>query len=155
LKAKYEMETELKKVKLPTKLQKKKVIANFMGYEFVTVGYTGTKSETRWQKKNIDWFDSHYDFHDNSVGDYAVNIEENKIEWQDDLKYFESWDCIMPVWTKFRDLDEEGEQFDGWITSLGWYLFSSDTPDRFADRLYYAIKWYNTKRTPEPPVSAK
>lgn len=43
------------------------LIANFMGLEFVTVGYTGGSDETEWQKENIDWFRSHYDFHDNSV----------------------------------------------------------------------------------------
>lgn len=128
----------------------KKLIANFMGLQFVRVGYTGTDSETKWQRENADWFDRHYDFHDNSVGDYAVNIEKDLIFWQSDLNYYTSWDCIMPVWVKFRDLDfvedsESDHKHMDWINSLQWYLFSSDEPKRFAERLAYAIKWYNSQ----------
>lgn len=126
----------------------KRLIANFMGLQFVRVGYTGTNSETKWQSENADWFDKHRDFHDNSVGYYAVNIEKDLIFWQSDLNYYTSWDSIIPVWIKFRDLDLDFHgEYGKWITSLQWYLFSSDEPKRFAERLAYAIKWYNHSKT--------
>lgn len=64
--------------------------------------------------------------------------------------YFDSWDWIMPVWSKFRDLNIEiigihDEEHSKWISALQWYLFSSDEPKRFAERMYYAIKWWNSK----------
>lgn len=79
------------------KKSERRMIAKFMGLDFITVGYTGTDSETRWQRKNRDWFDKHYEFHDNSVGDYAVNIDEDVIIWQDDLAYDSDWNMLMPV----------------------------------------------------------
>jgi hypothetical protein len=60
------------------------------------------------------------------------------------LEFNVRWDWIMPVWMKFRDLDlESNPEYEQWIHSLQWYLFSSDEPGRFCDRLVYAIKWYN------------
>lgn len=66
------------------------------------------------------------------------------------FQYHTSWDWIMPVWVKFRDLDfvedsESDHKHMDWINSLQWYLFSSDEPKRFAERLAYAIKWYNSQ----------
>lgn len=82
---------------------------------------------------------------------------ENKCYWfasesgylkSDEMKYQTSWEWIMPVWIKFRNLnlDLEGE-YGKWINSLQWYLFSSDEPKIFAERLAYAIKWYNSQST--------
>jgi hypothetical protein len=59
------------------------------------------------------------------------------------LKYDTSWDWIMPVWIKFRNLNCSYPRYEEWINSLQWYLYSSDEPKRFFERLVYAIKWYN------------
>jgi hypothetical protein len=59
------------------------------------------------------------------------------------LKYHSSWDWIIPVWIKFRKLELDNKYFSEWCNSLSWYLYSSDEPSRFAERLYYAIQWYN------------
>lgn len=71
--------------------------------------------------------------------------------WQgqhETLRFHDSWDWIMPVWIKFRDLFEPpNTKHEDWINSLQWYLFSSDSPKRFAERLAYAIKWYNSTKT--------
>lgn len=65
------------------------------------------------------------------------------------LKYHTSWDWLMPVWTKFRQLMKPGsnDMFDEWVNSLGYYLLSSERPDRFCERLYYAIQWYQHQTT--------
>ncbi len=114
----------------------KKLIAKFMGLTFVTVGYTGTDDETDWQRENVEWFDSHYEFHDHSVGDYAVNIRKNIILWQDDLRYKTSWDCLMPVMRKIHKLKPKNDFFIH-ITILNAKI----------DVVYKAvvefIKWYN------------
>jgi hypothetical protein len=71
-----------------------KLIAEFMGFEKVTVGYIGCDDETEWQRIHINWMDEN---ELDSVGDYAVNIAANKwFEWED-VKYHSSWDWIMPV----------------------------------------------------------
>lgn len=71
-----------------------KLIAEFMGFEKVTVGFFGTEEETEWQRENEDWL-VHNEL--GSVGDYGVNVSENKwFEWKD-IKYHTSWDWIMPV----------------------------------------------------------
>lgn len=69
--------------------------------------------------------------------------------YSESLHYHESWDELMPVWTKFRQLMKPGsnDMFDEWVNSLGYYLLSSERPDRFCERLYYAIQWYNNQST--------
>lgn len=64
------------------------------------------------------------------------------------------WNKLMPVWIKFRDLEftKDSQLYrdhQDWIVALQCYLFSSDDPKRFADRLYYAIKWYNKQEVHE------
>lgn len=68
---------------------------------------------------------------------------------RDFLRFDKSWDWIMPVWAKFRDLEmTHGNKgaHGRWIYSLQWYLFSSDDPKPFAERMHYAIKWYNSTK---------
>lgn len=74
-------------------------IARFMGYEFVTVGYFGTPSETKWQKENENW---QYKVGLDDIGDYWVNIKEDKFINADDegLNYDSSWNSLMPVLIK-------------------------------------------------------
>ena len=59
--------------------------------------------------------------------------------------YHESFDWLMPVWIKFRGLSLQNADYEQWVHSLSWYLYSSDTPFRLFDRLVYAIQWYNTQ----------
>lgn len=70
------------------------IIAGFMGFEKITIGYFGTEDETEWQKENEDWLE-HNGL--DSVGEYFVNVEEDKWFESKDIKYHTSWDWIMPV----------------------------------------------------------
>lgn len=76
-----------------------KLIAEFMGYEKVTVGYFGSEDETEWQCENEEWMDKN---ELESVGDYGVNIKDNKWFMWDDIKYDSSWDWLMPVLIKIE-----------------------------------------------------
>lgn len=65
--------------------------------------------------------------------------------------FSETWDGVMPVWVKFRDLDfvedsKEDLKHRDWIDSLFWYLYSSSEPKRFSQRIAHAIKWYNSTK---------
>jgi len=66
----------------------------------------------------------------------------------EDIQYHSSWDWIMPVWIKFRGLALKNGDYEQWVHSLSWYLYSSDSPFRLFDRLVYAIKWYNQNKQP-------
>lgn len=84
-----------------------------------------------------------------SIHDYPNELPKHILK---DLKYHKSWDWLMPVWIKFRNLEfSEDSQSDhdhrDWINSLQWYLFSSDEPKRFAERMVFAIKWYNSQKS--------
>lgn len=87
--------------------QQNEIIARFMGYEKVRIGYYGCKDgdpetdETEWQVKNEDWCNK---MGIEDIGDYIVNIRTNKWhEWKD-VKYNSDWSWFMPVWDKFIDL---------------------------------------------------
>jgi hypothetical protein len=71
-----------------------KLIAEFMGFERVTIGYFGANDETQWQRDHEDWLD-YVGLH--SIGEYFVNVEEDKWFECGDGKYHTSWDWIMPV----------------------------------------------------------
>lgn len=77
------------------------LIAQFMGFERIEVGYTGTDSETQWQREHREWMD---EVMMDSVGIYYVNVPENKYEWEDDIAYDTSWDWLMPVIQKIDSL---------------------------------------------------
>lgn len=65
-------------------------------------------------------------------------------ETGDFLKYHSDWNWLMPAWVKFRNLNLDSKEYSEWCSSLGWYLYSSDEPSRFCERVAYAIQWYNT-----------
>ena len=61
-------------------------------------------------------------------------------------RYDAYWDCVMPAWIKFRDIAYDSlDKYEGWLDSLQYYLVTSDEPKRFAQRLGYAIKWFNSQ----------
>ena len=71
-----------------------KLIAKFMGYDYVEIGYYGSDDETEWQRKYEKWKDR-VGMH--SVGEYIVNIKKYKWhEWRK-VAYNSSWDWLMPV----------------------------------------------------------
>ena len=51
------------------------LIAKFMGYDKVTIGYFEGESETQWQRDNQDWLDK---VGLENIGDFYVNVLENK-----------------------------------------------------------------------------
>lgn len=74
-----------------------RLIAEFMGFEYVTVNYWGDSNETDWQKINAEWMDK---VGMDSVGDYIVNIAEDKWQEWGDVAYHSSWEDLMPVIVK-------------------------------------------------------
>lgn len=87
-----------------------KLIAEYMGYEKIRIGFNGTSSETVWQKKNEEWMDENGM---NDVGDYIANIKENDWKYWEDVEYHSSWDQLMPVLEKIaRDYDITIRWFD-------------------------------------------
>ena len=81
--------------------QMKEVIARFMGYEKVTVGYCGGYDETEWQVANKKWID---DVGIKNVDDYIVNVKENIWHNWEAVKYDTSWDWLMPVVEKIESI---------------------------------------------------
>lgn len=84
------------------------LIAKFMGYDRVTVGYLGCEDETQWQLDNQKWMEK---VELESVGDYYVNIPNDEyynIEY-DELRYDE-WNNLMKVIEKIESM--------GFLTSL-------------------------------------
>lgn len=80
------------------------LIAQFMGYEKVTIGYIDGVSETQWQRENQDWLDKvGLDY----IGDYYVNMSENKYfnVCGNDLWYGE-WNNLMTVVEKIDSMGQ-------------------------------------------------
>lgn len=77
-----------------------RVIAEFDGWEFVTVGYVGCDDETEWQHENEQWME---EVGLENVGQYIVNIQDKAFHEVDKIKYHESWDWFMPAFKKFFD----------------------------------------------------
>ena len=79
--------------------ENRKLISAFMGYEFADIGYFDDEDETEWQRKNQDWMKQN-DLED--IGEYFVNIKENKWHEFDDAIYHLSFDWLMPVVDKIE-----------------------------------------------------
>lgn len=66
-----------------------------------------------------------------------------------EMQYHSSWNWIMPVWMKFRDIgidNIKNEEYQKWLDALRWYLFSAKVPKDLFERLYYAIVWHNKQK---------
>lgn len=78
------------------------LIANYMGYEKVRVGYLDSDSdewrETDWQLQNLEWMEK-VGLED--VGDYFVNVKEDKWVPVKMLQY-DCFDQLMPVIEKIE-----------------------------------------------------
>lgn len=130
------------------------IIAKFMGLEAVTIGYYGTDDETEFQVKYKDWLDKPeiVEQYDNSVGEYYVNIERNLIIPQDEINYHKSWDDLMPVWYKFRDLkfdDFAQTAFNNYCARIAHALAYEDIQNVHY-KLTLGIKWYQEYTTNQP-----
>ena len=75
-----------------TTTESNKLIAEFMGFEFVTVNYWGDPDETDWQKINAEWMDK---VGMDSVGDYIVNVAEDKYHEWVDVAYHSDWNPMV------------------------------------------------------------
>ncbi len=79
------------------------LIAKFMGYEKVRVGYWDDNDpddgETQWQRDNNKWLEAHQIY---NVGLYAVNLKENTWYHWEELNFHLSWDWLMPVIQKIH-----------------------------------------------------
>jgi hypothetical protein len=87
--------------------EQNKLIAEFMGYEIVRIGYYDCHDgdewdETEWQVVNREWLDK---MCIDSVGDYVANVSENKIHEWEDVKYHSDWSWIMPVVEKIESVE--------------------------------------------------
>jgi len=123
------------------------LLAEFMGYEVVTVGYSGTNSETQWQRDNEQFME---DIGIRSVGKYAIHKLDNSWEEFENLNYNLSWDCLIPVCAKwdsipfeeFSDLERKRylQLCDDLDNSVSCYEITYAY-----DQLVKNIKWYNEK----------
>lgn len=108
-----------------------RLIAEFMGYKFAGDGMSMHYNITK--PGGQDWY----------FGSWLIEGFEEHM--RNEIKYHSSWDWLMTAWIKFRNLNIKGEEYDQWLDGLGWYLYSSDEPILFFERLVYAIKWYNSQ----------
>lgn len=67
--------------------------------------------------------------------------------------YYESYDCLMPVWHKFRDLrfnsdnikyEQNIRTFQYWRDKIQNAILNYDSPSRAFLELSGAIQWLNT-----------
>ena len=80
-------------------IQSNQLIAEFMGFEKVKIGYFGWHDETEWQKQNEKWID------DNgleSVGDFIVSLDDNQWFYWGEVAYHSDWNWLMPVVHKIK-----------------------------------------------------
>lgn len=129
---------------MDTVMQGNKLIASFMDFEFVTVGYFGCEDQTEWQVKNQEWCER---VGLDSVGDYIVNTSTDLWFEVDEIKYHTSFDWIMPVWYKVRDLkftDVKTQLEHSSIKVSIDYRICYGTIDELFVEIFTAIQWYNT-----------
>ena len=118
-------------------MNQNELIAEFMGFTKVTIDYVDTEYETQWQKDNQDWIEK---MEIDSVGDYYVNVPENKFfDTEDGLKYDTSWDWLIPVVEKIEKMGGEtvlfkfnhiSQQSPGYT---GLHLFTIDNGNELFD----------------------
>lgn len=131
----------------PTTEMMKYAIAKFMGYEKVTVGYSGSEEETEWQRNHEEWM---IKVGIQLVGDYIVDVPNNVWYSWEDVKYHTSWDWLMEAWRKLRSsIWERFNEYPSDFCSISdaWeqYCFIVDIVGAH-DVLYKAIQWYNQQK---------
>lgn len=131
-------------------LSNNRLIAEFMGYERVRIGYFDDddpeEGETEWQVKNRAWMD---EVEINSVGEYYVNVPAKEWVEEEDLNYHQDWNKLMEVWYKFLGLRFAGhnDQFKHAEikTTVGYAILYGDINLAY-QRLVEAINWYNSTK---------
>lgn len=126
------------------------LLAEFMGYEKVRVGYFDDEDpedgETEWQRVNREWMDRVLL---DEVGIYFVNVPLNAYYKEDELNYHKDWNILMEVWYKFRDLrfEEMRDQFmhSDWRTIIGHKIAYNSINDAYKS-VIKAINWYNSTK---------
>lgn len=133
------------------------LIAKFMGFELIRVGYVGQNDgdvddETDWQRENDRWLD---EVGISSVGRYIVNVPEKKWFLWEDVRYDESWEWLMPVGEKiFEYLQKavkerpphtctEGDLIEVDITCA---IREYNRPEAYKHIVRW-IQWYNKQNT--------
>lgn len=125
--------------KEPAIAEMKYAIAKFMGYEKVHVGYAGTEEETEWQRNNEEWMSK---VGIENVGDYIVNVKEDKWHNWEDVKYHTSWDWLKPV------IDEIFKYALAYPDQVKPIIAMSVVVDIKAahERVYKFCKWLNQQK---------
>jgi hypothetical protein len=110
-----------------------KLIAEFMGFELVTIGYFGCPDETEWQVKNALWLE---DVGLSDVGEYFVDVPDLKWHSKEELDYSTDWSLLMPVVEKIN-----------WIGGAQGYQFvifrSTVHVNDGQDHLFEVVKYQN------------
>lgn len=119
-------------------LRKKKIIAKFMGLDFVKVGYSGTKSETSWQRAHNDWM---YSNDLNSVGNYFVNIEDNFWIPDEELDYLD-WGQLMLV---VERISYQYKFYPREVTALSEELTIFATKETVYEYVLEFCQWFNSQ----------
>ncbi len=127
------------------------LIAEFLGFEKVRIGYFGMSDQTKWQVKNEQWLERN---EIDSVGWYIVNVKKNKFfEWND-VAYHKDWNWLMPAWfkfqfiltTEFHDATHES-QFRNYLSQIQQTFCIGICEDEDILTCHHAlvegIEWYN------------
>lgn len=142
-------------------IKENKLIAEFMGYQYVEVWYYGSDDETEWQRKYVKWKDR---VGMDSIGEYIVNIKKYKWYRWEEVAYHSSWDWLMPVVEKIESLEYEfaiyGKQFGQFPRKCRTFIYFDLKRHRRLGELYAEgktpkeatykaviefIKWHNKK----------
>lgn len=115
-----------------TTIETNRLIAEFMGFEFVTVNFFGTSDETDWQKINAEWMDK---VGMDSVGDYIVNIHLDRFHEWDEVAYHSSWDWLIHVWAKLQHIGADR----GTVHERFWNKFHNGIDYGDINKCYQAV----------------
>ncbi len=136
----------MKKLSVKTQDSNNKLIAEFMGFEKVKIGYTATDSETEWQRNNLELIHILELFY---VGEYIVNATTwKRYDWKD-VKYHSSWEWLMPVVEKIETINHSHVDIkQNTCTVVSEFKVISNTHDSKIEATYGAvvefIKYYQS-----------
>ena len=111
-----------------------KVLAEFMGYRYFTWQEVKGFGQAGWCK------------HDHASPKLANGFLCRTTK---ELSYHTSWDWLMPVWIKFRDLEFAGknEMLHSKVKhDLFHKLYRANSPSDFFHHLVEAVKWYQSTK---------
>jgi hypothetical protein len=132
-------------------LANNRLIAEFLGYEKVRVGYFNDldpeDGQTEWQVQNEKWMER---MGMENVGNYYVNVLHDKWFECEDAAYhtdwnklMEAWDlCRAKVWAKYMDYPSEYFKLQEKYANKCIY---PDVKEAY-ETLVEAIKWFNSTK---------